>query len=251
MIKDLLDISEYLMKLGLSKKETEIYLSLLSTGPKTGMELSKYTKDPAPFVYRVLKRLENRKLVFRISENPMIFKAYPLDIVLSQLLSEKEREFKLLLSAKDTILQLYELQRNKVAGNLDFVVINGITNMIYIIGKMIERANYEVRNMISHEGIERIKCWHILEYERAVSRGVKVKIITSVDPLKVPTEILKISDLRFLKIPIDARFVISDDRELVIITTHEKNEVVSIYSKNKSLIKTLTEVYDFIWNLIA
>lgn len=250
--EELESISEYLVKLGLTKKEAEVYVALLASGPKTGMELSKLTSDPAPFVYRLLRRLEKKGLVFRISDNPMIFKAYPIDIVVSSLLDEREQEFKTLLSAKDTIIKLYELHidRRKKSKELDFIVINGVTNTINVIGEMIERAECEIKNMVGIESVERIKYWHILEYEKAISRGVKVKILTSIDPSDVPDEIIEVSDIKFLKIPMNARFVIVDDKELIIITSQEEDGIMSIYSRNKSLVKTLSEVYDYIWGSI-
>nr|WP_280097472.1 TrmB family transcriptional regulator [Archaeoglobus fulgidus] len=226
-----------------------MYVALLSSGPKTGMELSKLTGDPAPFVYRVLKRLEGKKVVFRISESPMIFKAYPLDIVLSSLIHEREKELKMLSSTKDTIIKLYEtsLMRNQGEKGLDFIVVNGITDTINLIGDMIDRAEWEVKNMVGVEGVERIKYWHIIEYERAISRGVSVKLITSMDSASIPSEITEIAEVKYLKIPMNARFVISDDKEILIITTDEERDMVSIYSKNRGLVKTLNEIYEYIW----
>lgn len=57
-------IPSELRKLGLSKKEAALYLYLLEKGSATVLEISKKTKVSRPTIYRTLRELQMRELVF-------------------------------------------------------------------------------------------------------------------------------------------------------------------------------------------
>ena len=241
------EVLGYLEELGLTQKEAEIYVKLLKSGPKTGMELSKITKDPAPLIYKILKRLEEKKVIYKISSSPMVFKAYPLDIVTSMLINEKERELTRLLHTREAIIRYYESYVSN-RNDLEFDVLRGVKSTMNLLSEVIERAEYTIRLFISEESIKRIYQWHKIYYERAYTRGVSLKILTSASDLQAVEPLAEIAEIKRISFPLYTRFVIKDYDEIVILTDSDIEDFcIALYSKNNNFTRTFSDIFDFIW----
>lgn len=60
---------DFLNKIGFTKAQARIYLTLLQTGKTTAIALQKQTKMPRPVVYRTLAELQKKALQQKKSAN--------------------------------------------------------------------------------------------------------------------------------------------------------------------------------------
>ncbi len=102
-------LPEELRKLGLDKKEADIYLTLLEMGPSTVQELARAVDLSRPTVYRVLDDLQSKQLATKGKENKRtFFTANSPDSLLRVLkvkrrrAEEQEREFLRIISVLQT-----------------------------------------------------------------------------------------------------------------------------------------------------
>ena len=66
-----------LVKLGFSKQEAEIYLTLIKEGTLSAKEIASRLNILPHAVYRTIKKLEKKKLVTIISSSPLTFYVLP------------------------------------------------------------------------------------------------------------------------------------------------------------------------------
>jgi sugar-specific transcriptional regulator TrmB len=92
-----------LVMLGFSQYEARTYVGLVGKQAMTGYALSNATQVPQPKVYETLRRLEEKRAVIRIGEDPARFVAIAPDELLAQLGSRFQGW---LTDAKDGLRQL-------------------------------------------------------------------------------------------------------------------------------------------------
>ena len=92
-----------LQKLGLSSEEARVYLSLLKKGDK-GDKVGNLNKElgiKRPTIYRIIERLIEKNWVEKLGETPkgtQIYGAKPIMNLVDKVISEKEKEIKILKS---------------------------------------------------------------------------------------------------------------------------------------------------------
>lgn len=90
-IKHKIDLSllPKLVKIGFSKQEAEIYLTLIKEGVLPAKEIALRINILPHAVYRIIKKLENKKLVAIITSSPLTFYVLPSELALSSYVKEK------------------------------------------------------------------------------------------------------------------------------------------------------------------
>jgi len=99
-----------LANLGLTRQEAQIYLILNEVGPMSAKEIAKNIKIFTPSVYRIIKKLEKKRLVAIFKTIPFTFQSIPPPLALSAYAKEKaiflqkeaEETAKLFLSKETT-----------------------------------------------------------------------------------------------------------------------------------------------------
>jgi len=92
------------MGFGLSEEDVDVYIFLAKRGPKIERELSKALNKNKQQVYRSLKELRQKQLVFTTIESSARFQAVPFEKVLDLFVRSKIKEAKQLLHNKKEIL---------------------------------------------------------------------------------------------------------------------------------------------------
>lgn len=90
------EILEILKKFGLSEYESKVYTALAIIGPSKAGEISDQSNVPQSKVYEVLDQLANKQFVEIFDGRPKEFKAVSPEILIKNLVVEKEREIELL-----------------------------------------------------------------------------------------------------------------------------------------------------------
>ena len=95
-------ILKTLIALGFSKQEAEVYL-LLRWGPKNALDIANGLKIYKRKVYRILKKLQERKIIEAKTTVPTQFQAISLDSFLDLLIENYLNEANFLEQAKPKI----------------------------------------------------------------------------------------------------------------------------------------------------
>ena len=85
-------IEKTLNNIGLSEKETEIYIFLGKRGPIKGSQISKYLKINKGQVYQILKALQKKGVVESTLEYPTRYTAVPFEHVIDSFIESKREE---------------------------------------------------------------------------------------------------------------------------------------------------------------
>ena len=100
MLKTLLD-------LGFKQKDVEVYIFLALNGSHGVKEIAEYLKTYKRKIYRILKKLESKNIVFATSGLPTQFSAVSFDKILDLLIIDTLEEAERIEEKKDEILSLW------------------------------------------------------------------------------------------------------------------------------------------------
>lgn len=126
-------ITEFFLTLGFSKEESNIYTVLLKDGPKTVLQLSRSTGINRTTLYRILDKLDSRKLIEEIiDEYKKLYKAVDFHTI-ELLIKEQENKTEFL---KTTFPQINSLLSSNAATQPGTQVVfyrgkNGIQQMAW------------------------------------------------------------------------------------------------------------------------
>ncbi|WP_459191755.1 TrmB family transcriptional regulator [Halosimplex sp. J119] len=159
-------LSERLMRLGLSEKEVDTYLTVLEQGEVTASEISDATGVSKRYVYSISEALEERGFV-DVDDHvvPTKIRARDPDEVI-ELLTEELSEMEPALS---------ERHSNTERTLQQFDVVKSRRTMIKRIRSLIADAENEITLSISHEQLPEIED----ELRAAVDRGVLAMVLVS------------------------------------------------------------------------
>lgn len=215
-----MDNFEYLInelrKMGLDKKESLIYMTLLKLGPATAQELSQKIKISRPTVYRILENLQKKDLVFREKKSgkkKSFFAASSPDHFLNILhikkrkVEEQEREFLRIISVLQTKFHLIS-DKNEIRTYSKKIALDDLANsnnnkLLIIFGSKCFATNNDlkkiyskIRNRVGKQLL--IKEIHQKEtIKKNLAEFLQQKTIKSI-PKQLGTSSLVISDKVFL-----------------------------------------------------
>jgi len=165
-----MSLSPKLVKLGFSKQEAEIYLTLIKVGVLPAKEIASRMNILPHAVYRIIKKLEKKKLVAIITSSPLTFYVLPSELALSSYV--KEKSLQLEKEAKEINTFLANKQSQSPSTKID--VIAGKQEFFNASEALIKECKKEV--LIVSIG-EPSTSDLILADKRAIERGVIVRMI--------------------------------------------------------------------------
>jgi sugar-specific transcriptional regulator TrmB len=170
---------DLLTQIGFTKTQAKVYLSLLKIGKATGKTISEQSHVTRQIVYRTLDELQERGLVEKEIAMPCEFKAAPVQDGLQTLILQKFEQYKEIQQKTERFLQ--EIQANKGDADYEqehkFTMINGKERLIQKIKRQHDHAQRSV------DVLSTLQRWlQILQecsdnYEKALSRGVKYRVV--------------------------------------------------------------------------
>jgi sugar-specific transcriptional regulator TrmB len=97
-------LTKALTKLGLTETDAEIYLLLAKEGPQQGRSIARTLELYKQQLYRSLKRLQKKGVVYAILERPARFSAVSLEKVLDFLIEAKKEQALALQESREELL---------------------------------------------------------------------------------------------------------------------------------------------------
>jgi len=159
-----------LVKIGLSKQEAEIYLTLIKEGVLPAKEIASRMNILPHAVYRIIKKLEKKKLVAIITSSPLTFYALPSELALSTYIKEKSLQ----LEKETKEINTYLLNKRTQSPSTKIDVIAGKQEFFKASENLIKESTKEILLISIGEPSNPDL---ILAGKRAIERGVIFRII--------------------------------------------------------------------------
>jgi sugar-specific transcriptional regulator TrmB len=185
----------YLIELGFSRIQANLYLNLIKYGETDARILASCANLPRTEVYRTLNELQEKGLVDRELGSPLKFSAVPPLIGLQALIDRKNEEINRMQSGLDAFSKEFKVKEEKEKENeYKITIIEGRKRIVAQIKKQHNAAKSTV-NIVSFLPRFVYVANEVLDnYKKAVERGVKYRIVIGL-PNKneiIPDDIIKI-----------------------------------------------------------
>ena len=175
-------IRNSLMKFGLSKNEARVFIYLAKYGEQKAHRISRALSLHRTETYKILKRLEEKSLVYRILDKPIKFAAVPVNKALENLIQEEKQRIRQLEEEKNEILKSWEsflvpVRDSEALG--EFIQVLKGKNQIYIkANEIVENAEDEVLIVASNEYLLQLFYSGVLDSLAEKVKKMKVEVIT-------------------------------------------------------------------------
>ncbi len=242
--------------------EVKVWAALLSRGVSTAGELSTISDVPRSRTYDILESLEKRGFIIMRLGKPIKFVALKPEEVVERvkrnLVKEAEEKSKRLekLKQEDILQELSELHKEgvKFVEPSDFSgSLKGRQNVYNHLDMLIREAEKTVTIVTTASGINRKMENLMPSIEKAVKRGVKVKIAAPINEMnkKIAKELSKVAEVRELS-KLRARFAIIDSQELMFMVLDDEkvhpNYDVAIWLNAEFLAQALEQLFEVAWS---
>jgi sugar-specific transcriptional regulator TrmB len=231
----LFDLTEY---------EAKTYMALVTRGPSTVKEIREYAGIPYSREYDILENLEKRGFVESQPGRPMKYRAVDPRKVLKR---ECDIRVKVVEELLREVGPIYE-ETEKAESMEDMIwTIRGRENVRRKLVDMIKRAKKEVYIV----GIHPIGSKDIEDAMMDASKaGVKIKAMGMFDEeckgrlKKIGAEIKNYEHNH-------SRFVLVDDKELILASEDPANYFFALYNRNPGCINLYRNYFEHIWEEVS
>ncbi len=231
------NVSRALRELGLTEKESEVYVLLAREGVLKGLDISKRLRMHKAQVYTILKNLQNKGAVETTLESPARFTVVPFENLLDLSIRTKKEQASSLEREKDSLLSSWDSV--KLGGPTSpvekFLAVRGTNNLSYTISNMIDGANKELRMIMTTLDIiraERLDLLEALLRKLTKAHAVTSRILTNVskENLNIVRRIMKLGSTKHLTI--ELRHITSDSVPLPRIVMKDGEEALILQSED-------------------
>ncbi|MEM3737620.1 MAG: helix-turn-helix domain-containing protein [Candidatus Bathyarchaeia archaeon] len=182
------ELSEYLVRYGLSKRQAITYLGLLQLGAAPVKPIAEATGIPREELYRILKRLKTLGVVKENLSHPRIYHCIQPTELLNLLVKKEEERIKELRNNRQQIIsKLNELKDNWIDKNnkenqpdMRIELIEGREATWSQLAWLIKHSKSSLAIVISPEILDKLLSDLLPLVRNARRRGVDVKILTEV-----------------------------------------------------------------------
>jgi len=243
---DFKKICKSLMKFGLSKNEARVFVYLAKYGEQKAHRISRALSLHRTETYKILKRLEEKSLAYRILDKPIKFAVIPISKALENLVQEEKQRIQQLEEEKKKILESWEsvlvpIRDPEVLG--EFIQVLKGKNQIYIkASEIMENAENEILIVASNENLLQLFYSGVLDSLVEKAKKIKVEVIT--DSSLRSTYIIKKLKLKKNTLYIDfdglPSFILSEKSLLLLFDNgNGKNGKRALWTNQKDMIDAL------------
>jgi sugar-specific transcriptional regulator TrmB len=263
-------IVDDLKGLGLTERESEVYIGLSKRKIMKAGDLSRQVGLHKAQVYHILKSLQDKGLVDSTLEVPARFTAVPLEKFLSLSIKARIEDAKHLEKCTDEVLSRWRSMGSDASSiPLErFQIMSGRSNVYARILQMIDDAEAEVAILSTAQGVVRSyeAEVHDAVFRRAKrNRGVRFRLLTSVTELNLAIMKQDLDEIRLSGLDnIDGRhveveeagflssFVLKDEEAIVFVTppgislAHGQEET-ALWTNSSSVTRILRMLFERLW----
>lgn len=255
-------IKDTLRKIGLSEKETEVYIFISKRGILTGTEVTRQLKLNKGQSYRLLKNLQKKGAVETTLEYPVRFVAVPFEKIVDSYIKSKREEVDLIEASKKDLLEDWKkISETEFASSLErFSIIEGKKKILQKINQMVEETKSKFSGALTISNLlrtDQLGAFDALE-KKSVKSQIHFRVLTqskeyNLKALRLLNSRLKpIVDLRgrnpSIGLPKFTRMVIRDKKEIILFLSETKDaNDVCLWTNCKSIIQSFYDVFEGLW----
>jgi sugar-specific transcriptional regulator TrmB len=173
------DYARFLIQLGFTKSQANLYLTLIKIGKANAKTLAKHSGAPRQAVYRTLQELLEMGFVEKTIALPCEFRAVPIQDAMSILSAKKANEYRGFEEKISVLLQDFEHTKIETLHEEEhrFIIIQGKERIIQFIRKKLDSAQESVDVASAMHRWLQILHYCFENYEKALKRGVEFRLI--------------------------------------------------------------------------
>ncbi|MCP8308285.1 MAG: hypothetical protein H3Z54_06285 [archaeon] len=247
-----------LTKLGLTKLQARLYITLLELGISPVRKVVKATSLHKVEVYRVLKELKDIGMAEEVIANPKSFRAIEPKIAIEAILQkEKEKVSMMDQKGKELSVWLESIQRRegeKEDVSIQFKLIEGARRLLERTKIMLENAQREVLFIMRgpmirkglQEGVDKI-------VSKRLSRGMRFRGVINIDKdnIDFAERFIDRIELRHNG-NVESLILIVDDREVLFGAGIERQpmdyrKTTALWTRDKGYIRAIKESFESFW----
>jgi len=175
-------ICRSLAKFGLGKTESIVYLYLARSGVHKAREVSKDLSIQRTETYKILRKLEEKGLIYRILDKPTKFAALKIDTSLENLMRANKRKIAQLEEEKHAVVRKWSSLSGPVeytdAPDYFIQVLKGRHQIYSRVEQIIENARSEILMIVSDERLVQMFNSRTLDDLASKSRKINVHLTT-------------------------------------------------------------------------
>lgn len=231
---------ELLKLFNLTEYESKTYLALVARGSATVKEIREFSGIPYSREYDILSNLEKRGFVQVQPGRPKKFKAVEPGSVLKKELEVRANAIEKLIAS---LSPLYESTSSAETFEDVVWMVKGEENIREKLVEMLRSAKKQILIL----GVKPVTTPEIEAALKEVSsRGVKIRALGIFDSSTKAA--FKDISVQYLDYAHDhSRFVLIDDRELILASEDPANFFFALYNKNPGCIKLYQNFFEHIW----
>lgn len=251
--------AETLAALGLTGKQTKVYLTLASLGNANAKNIWKSSGVARQDIYRILTELQEKSLVEKIIATPTKYRALPIQDGLTILLKHKADEYDEAMKNVKELLTRFRSNHEEKEDTKEYEI-----SMITTRDSNVWRINEGAIN--NKKSADIIDSWESFKHAIAVynkqlimgaKKGVKFRYITDKpkDGETIPKffQTLKKNgwvELRHIPTRPPASIRIEDGKQVTICVTTARYtlEAPSLFSDNPCLVAVLQDYFELLWS---
>lgn len=260
-------VMDALKGIGLNLYERRLWVALLARGTSSAGELSEIANVPRSRVYDVLQGLADKGFVVVQTGKPIRYVAMAPIESLERVKKKMEEDFRETqdriddLKTSPLIKELNELFSSgmKMTSPEDMTgSLKGKYSFNQQLDTMFRDANKHINIITTTEGLNELYNNHYEALKKAKERGVKIKIATSgtekaSEAIKSISGVAEIRHVDEKESDISGRFVVVDDKQLVLALTDTKRvhatQEMAVWSKSEHAAgDVLSPLFDLVWN---
>tara|TARA_Y100000034_G_scaffold135243_1_gene206314 strand:+ start:1024 stop:1776 length:753 start_codon:yes stop_codon:yes gene_type:complete len=242
-------IEPILEKIGLTKQESKVYLSLLELQEAQTGKLCRFTKIASSNIYNILDSLIQKGLVsYRIQNNIKVFMPAPPE-ALNELFLEKQRkldEERKQVTKLISTLKKREIKQQPQSNYKYYEGIVGIKSMWHEINTSMSKEDIIKCYTCQEKGYNRLVGFYDEHHKLRVRKKVKSRLILPFDEEKIAKKRRKqLAEIKFMDLKNDSEWGVFGDTIYIQYITSKKPR--SFLIKDKIFAKTFEQVFNQLW----
>ena len=250
--------------LGLTSRQTKIYLALLQLNMATAQKLSDISKVRRENIYRIIPELEKMGLVEKTIGKPITYRAIKIEDAVSILLDRKTEHLNILHKEAKTVIKNFKKSKDTGKGIIDkeethFLVIPRNVVQMKRKRRSIDNSESSIDIITTLNRFCSIISFYFHPFKKALERGVKIRFITEKLALEIAssnnTEFQRIKEFcplncRYSKQPIGNIVGVIDKKEVYINIdpSLRVEESPVLWSNHPTLIEIADHYFENLWN---
>jgi HTH-type transcriptional regulator, sugar sensing transcriptional regulator len=234
--------------------ETKVWLALLTRGVSSVGEISEVSGVPRSRTYDVLESLEKNGFAITKLGKPVKYMAVKPAMVIEKLKNNAKRDadekVKVLANIRGT--DEYRALESLHTAGIEPVkhgdlssAIKGKSNIFNYLKEIVENANKEV--IVCLDAAEVLRRWKIFDtaFGRLRKSGVVIKLALSGDEVQL-RDIANKLKIKPVRIPMEAKFIIVDRNQALIMVTNSEHEdqEVGVWINSEFFANSLATLFD-------